>query len=80
MAAPRATSRRERIVFRVTDIKAPGFDASSPNGQALDDMVSRQVSDDLFGQYVARLENDLGTTSIRPRSQQAVGNSAPDTN
>jgi peptidyl-prolyl cis-trans isomerase D len=68
------------IVFRVTDVKTPGFEANSPNGKALDEMVSRQVSDDVFGQYMAWLEHDLGTTVNQSALQQALGNSAPDTN
>jgi peptidyl-prolyl cis-trans isomerase D len=67
-------------VFRVTDVKTPGFEANSPNGKALNDMVSRQVSDDVFGQYMAWLENDLGTSVNQSALQQALGNSAPDTN
>ena len=43
-------------------------------------MVSRQVSDDVFGQYMAWLENNLGTTVNQAALQQALGNSAPDTN
>ncbi len=66
------------IVFRVTDVKTPSFEASSPNGKALNEMVTRQVSDDVFGQYMAWLENDLGTTvnqSALPASpgQQRAG-------
>jgi peptidyl-prolyl cis-trans isomerase D len=67
-------------VFRVTDVKTPGFEANSPNGKALNDMVSRQVSDDVFGQYMAWLENDLGTSVNQSALQQALGRSAPDTN
>jgi len=67
-------------VFRVTDVKTPGFEANSPNGKALNDMVSRQVSDDVFGQYMAWLENDLGTSVNQSALQQALGNSAPDNN
>jgi peptidyl-prolyl cis-trans isomerase D len=67
-------------VFRVTDVKTPGFEANSPNGKALNDTVSRQVSDDVFGEYMAWLENDLGTSVNQSALQQALGNSAPDTN
>ena len=67
-------------VFRVTDVKTPSFEANSPNGKALNDMVSRQVSDDVFGEYMAWLENDLGTSVNQAALQQALGNSAPDTN
>lgn len=68
------------IVFRVTDVKTPSFQANSLNGKALNEMVARQVSDDVFGQYMAWLENDLGTSVNQAALQQALGNSAPDTN
>jgi peptidyl-prolyl cis-trans isomerase D len=68
------------IVFRVTDVKTPKFEANSPNGKALNEMVARQVGDDVFGQYMAWLENDLGTSVNQSALQQALGNSAPDTN
>jgi len=65
----------------VTDVKTPGFEANSPNGKALDEMVSRAKSaTTCFGQYMAWLENDLGTTVNQSALQQALGNSAPDTN
>jgi peptidyl-prolyl cis-trans isomerase D len=67
-------------VFKVTDVKTPSFEANSPNGKALNDMASRQVSDDVFGQYMAWLETDLGTSVNQAALQQALGNSAPDTN
>ena len=67
-------------VFRVTEVKTPSFEANSPNGKALDEMLSRQVGDDVFGQYMAWLETDLGTSVNQAALQQAMGNSAPDTN
>jgi hypothetical protein len=42
--------------------------------------VKRQESDDIFGQYVASLEDDLGTSVNQAALAQALGNSAPDTN
>jgi peptidyl-prolyl cis-trans isomerase D len=68
------------IVFRVTDVKTPSLDKNTPNAKQLDEMVSRQVSDDVFGQYMAWLENDLVTTVNQAALAQALGNSAPDTN
>jgi peptidyl-prolyl cis-trans isomerase D len=67
-------------VFKVTDVKTPSFEANSPNGKALNDMISRQIGDDVFGEYMAWLENDLGTSVNQSALQQALGNSAPDTN
>ncbi len=67
-------------VFKVTDVKTPSFEANSPNGKALNDMVSRQIGDDVFGQYMAWLETDLGASVNQAAVLQALGNSAPDTN
>jgi len=67
-------------VFRVTDVKTPSLDKNTPNANQLDTMLSRQVGDDVFGQYMAWLENDLGTSVNQSALQQALGNSAPDTN
>ena len=35
-AAPKATSPAERVVFHVTDITVPAFDAASPEGKRID--------------------------------------------
>ena len=48
------------IVFRVTDIKIPEFDPKSAAVQHDDANLRRSFSEDLFGQYVTKLENSLG--------------------
>ena len=68
------------IVFRVTDIKTPAFDANAPDAKQLDQSQERQVSDDVFGQYMAWLENNLGTTVNQAALAQALGNGSSDTN
>ena len=67
-------------VFKVTDVKTPSLDKNTPNAKQLDEMISRQIGDDVFGQYMAWLESDLGTSVNQSALQQALGNSAPDTN
>jgi peptidyl-prolyl cis-trans isomerase D len=66
------------IVFRVTDVKTPSLDARSPDAKRLDQTVQRQLSDDVFGQYVAWLENELGTSVNQAALAQALGNAAPE--
>jgi len=69
------------IVFRVTDIKTPGRDANVADAKQVADTVQHQIADDMMGQYVARLESDLGTSINASVLAQAMGNSAPpDTN
>jgi len=68
------------IVFRVTDVNTPALDSKSPDGERIAQKVQRDLSDDLVGQYVARLEDDLGASVNSAVLAQATGNGAPDTN
>jgi peptidyl-prolyl cis-trans isomerase D len=68
------------IVFRVLDVNTPAFDANSPDHERMAQSVQRELSADLIGQYVARLEDDLGATVNAAVLAQAAGNNAPDTN
>jgi peptidyl-prolyl cis-trans isomerase D len=63
----------ERLVFRVTEIKEPAFDAASPDGQKLVESLRRSLSDDIFGQYISRLQSELGMTINEDALRRAVG-------
>jgi peptidyl-prolyl cis-trans isomerase D len=52
----------ERDVFVVTDVTVPAFDAASSQGQRYTETLRRAITDELVGEYVKRLEGDLGTT------------------
>jgi peptidyl-prolyl cis-trans isomerase D len=52
----------ERDVFVVTDVTVPAFDAASAQGQRYTETLRRAITDELVGEYVKRLEDDLGTT------------------
>jgi peptidyl-prolyl cis-trans isomerase D len=68
------------IVFRVLEINTPALDGNSPDHERMTQTVQRELSADLIGQYVARLEDDLGASVNASVLAQATGNSAPDTN
>jgi peptidyl-prolyl cis-trans isomerase D len=68
------------VVFRVTDVTTPKLDANSPDAKRIEDVVKSQESKEIYEQYVAWLENELGTTVNQAALAQALGNSAPDTN
>jgi peptidyl-prolyl cis-trans isomerase D len=55
-------SATERNVFVVTEITVPPFDAAGPQGQRYSERLRRQMTEELFEQYVRRLQTDLGTT------------------
>ena len=68
------------IVFRVTGIKTPNLDPNAAAMRDVDQGMARQVSDDVFGQYMAWLENELGTTVNQAALVQALSNGSADTN
>jgi peptidyl-prolyl cis-trans isomerase D len=55
-------SATERIVFVVTDIAVPPFDAASAQAQRYNERLRRTLTEELFEQYVRQLQADLGTT------------------
>jgi peptidyl-prolyl cis-trans isomerase D len=63
----------ERVIFRVTDIKVPTFDAGSATAKSIIDQLKGAYNEELLSQYVGRLENDLGTTINQAAIAQAVG-------
>jgi peptidyl-prolyl cis-trans isomerase D len=52
----------ERIVFVVSDVTVPPFDPASAQGQRYNERLRRMLTEELFEQYVRRLQTDLGTT------------------
>jgi peptidyl-prolyl cis-trans isomerase D len=67
-------------VFRVTGITDPKPDTNLIEIKSLEDVVKRQVSDDIQGQYVTAVEDELGFSVNRAALEQALGNSTPETN
>ena len=53
-------SATEMVVFHLTDVTVPPFDAASPEAKRVDDAIRRAFSDDLLNQYVAQLRTDFG--------------------
>jgi hypothetical protein len=67
-------------VFRVLEVNTPALDANSPDHERMAQAVQGELSADLIGQYVARLEDDLGASVNAAVLAQATGNGPPDTN
>jgi peptidyl-prolyl cis-trans isomerase D len=68
------------VVFRVVEVNTPALDANSPDHERMAQTVQGGLSGDLIGQYVARLEDDLGASVNAAVLTQATGNGPPDTN
>jgi peptidyl-prolyl cis-trans isomerase D len=68
------------VVFRVTDVTTPPFDANSPEFKRLADAVKNQEGKDIYEQYVAWLEQQLGMSVNQAALAQALGSGSADTN
>ena len=66
----------EWIVYRVTDITTPPVDLGSDEMKKLSEMLMRGFRDEQLGQYVAKLEMDLGTSINEAAVAQATGASS----
>jgi peptidyl-prolyl cis-trans isomerase D len=69
----------ERVVFHVTDITVPTFDAASQDGKRIEESTRRSLTEDLMAQYIARLQTDLGTT-INADALRRVASGSSDQN
>ena len=70
----------ERIIFQVTDISVPAFDANSPDSRKITDSMRRSITEDLLAQYVTRLQTDLGATINMDAVRRSVSGSSADQN
>jgi peptidyl-prolyl cis-trans isomerase D len=63
----------EWIVFRVTDISVPPVDLASDDIKKLKESLQRSMTDEQVGQYVTKLESDIGTTINQAAFAQVTG-------
>jgi peptidyl-prolyl cis-trans isomerase D len=63
----------EWIVFRVTDVTVPPVDLASDEMKKLKETLLRALTDEQVGQYVTKLESDIGTTINEAAFAQVTG-------
>ncbi len=63
----------EWVVFRVTDIVDPPVDPNSEDGRKLKSTLERQLADELVGQYVMKMEADIGVSINQAAVAQVTG-------
>jgi peptidyl-prolyl cis-trans isomerase D len=66
------------VIFRVSDVKTPQLDPNSADGKKLNELLQKEMGEDIFSQYIAWLENDLGTTVNQSTLAQAAGTTTPE--
>ncbi len=64
----------ERIVMVVSDVTVPTFDPNAPDAKKLGDALRNQMVNDLYAQFMQRVEADLSVTYDDAALAQALGN------
>jgi peptidyl-prolyl cis-trans isomerase D len=71
----------EQLVFSVTDIVPPNAEADAEVTKQLQEALNRALADDIFGEYVAQLQDQIGVTINQTALRQVVtGVNVPDDN
>jgi peptidyl-prolyl cis-trans isomerase D len=70
----------EQTLFRVTDIVVPALDPASTDYKRMVETLNRSFSDDLLGEYVGRLESEIGVTINQSALNQVIGGGIPGEN
>jgi peptidyl-prolyl cis-trans isomerase D len=63
-------------VFRVTDIVVPKTDMNSDEVKTIAQNLNRSLSEDVFSQYIAKVESEIGVTINRNAVSQVVSGSS----
>jgi peptidyl-prolyl cis-trans isomerase D len=63
----------EQVVFRVTDIVVPTLDPAAAEAKSMVDTLNRALTEGVFSQYTAQLENEIGVTINQSALNQVIG-------
>ena len=67
-----AAQAAEQVVFRVTDVTVPPVDEESEETKKLRDTLARSFSEDIFGEYLAYLQRQVGVAINESALKQIV--------
>jgi peptidyl-prolyl cis-trans isomerase D len=73
-----AAQPAEQVVFRVTDIVVPTLDAASADAKRVVETLDRGLSEDILGEYLKKLEDEIGVTINQSALNQVVGGGTGD--
>ena len=67
-----AAQPTEQVVFRVTDIVVPTLDMASDDAKRIVETLDRGLSEDMFAEYIAKLESEIGVTINQSALNQVI--------
>jgi peptidyl-prolyl cis-trans isomerase D len=65
-----------RLLFRVTGAEVPAFDAASPSLRTVAGQVKQAITEDVLGQYLGKLQADLGVNVNARAFAAAIGSAS----
>jgi peptidyl-prolyl cis-trans isomerase D len=74
-----AAQPAEQLVFRVTEVLVPKLDSASEDAKRTRETLDRALSQDIFAEYVGRLETEIGVAINQSALNQVVGGGVSDT-
>ena len=75
-----AATAAEQVVFRVTGVQVPPLDTASEDAKQIRTTLERSLSENLFAEYVSRLESEIGVNINQSALNQIISGGAGDTN
>jgi peptidyl-prolyl cis-trans isomerase D len=66
-------TQTQRFVFRVIDVVDPTLDEASPEAKQLSSTLQNSYADDIIGEYIGKLEADLGVSINQQALTQVIG-------
>jgi peptidyl-prolyl cis-trans isomerase D len=66
----------ERIVMVVDSITQPTFDAAAPDMKPLADALRESIDNDVYSQFISRIEDNIGVKVDQNELNQALGSSS----
>lgn len=75
-AATEGEKETNRYVLVVTNVTDPAFNADAPEAKQLTSQLQNSYADDIIGEYIARLENDIGVSINQAALNQVIGGGA----
>jgi peptidyl-prolyl cis-trans isomerase D len=80
VASAPAQSGVEQIVFRVTEVAVPSVDFESEEAKRLKQSLQNSLSEDIYGQYIAQVESEIGVWINERALLQIVSGQVPSDN
>lgn len=72
-ASAEGETQTQRFIFRITDVIEPKLDVAAPEAKQLLTSLQNSFADDIIGEYIGKLENEIGVAINQTALNQVIG-------